>query len=860
MRKRFKDLNFASVFYNGVPHNCEAEIIPLEPGQVMLSRERVPLLFSSLQYLFKTVIMKKLFFVFVFACGITTSWSQFNISGRVTSNTNEPLIGAAIAIKPISTGTVTNKEGSYEITQLKSGEYELFVSFLGHITQTKTIYLTSDLEVDFVLKPNSIMTGEVIVSSIKAGNKTPVAKTNISKEELKLLNAADDIPVLLSLTPSVVSTTESGIGVGYSSMRIRGTDPTRINVTINGIPLNDPESQGVFWVNMPDFSSSVEEVQIQRGVGTSTNGAAAFGATINFNTASYHAQPFAEITSTAGSFNTYKNSVNVSTGLLNDKFSLDIRYSDMQTDGYVDHAFSDHKSLYVSGTMLLKNSFLKANVIHGDQRTGISWWGIDQAALKTNRTFNPAGQYTDEFGNAQYYKDQTDNYIQTHYQLFYSNYLNNNWTLNTALHYTKGKGYYEQYKEDEPLSNYGWPVYEVNTGIAIDTTDIIRQRWLDNDFYGFTSSINYEKANSTLNIGGGWNKYEGDHFGEVIWARYAWLSEKDYRYYDNVGEKTDYNLYVKINHQLNPQLNIFGDIQYRGIDYTIKGIDDDLAVLNQHHTFNFFNPKAGIFYSLSKQQHIYASYAIANREPARADFKNANGDPESTPQPERLNDLEIGYNYKSKSFVAHFNFYHMSYKDQLIPTGELSNVGYSIMTNVEKSYRTGVEVQLGTNILPWLNWNGNATFSRNIIKDFVETYDVDYNPTNNNNVKIKHGDNKIAYSPSIVANSVLSISPLKNNNIKLIAKHVGEQYFDNTQSNLRKLAAYTVYNAIITQEFNPLWIKKIELQLSVNNILNLKYSSNAYGGNWYENGVENSWAMYYPQAGTHAFLRARFIF
>ena len=799
--------------------------------------------------------MKKLVLFFAFVFLTTYCWAQYTVSGKVTNANSQPLVGATVAFVGSHSGVITDQDGNYQIKFSQDGQKELVANYLGYEPVSKKISLTSDIEVNFVLSLKSFMKGEVIVSSIKAGDKTPVAKTNLSKEDLKSLNAADDIPLLLSMTPSVVSSTESGIGVGYSSMRIRGTDATRINVTVNGIPLNDSESQGVYWVNMPDFSSSVEEVQVQRGVGTSTNGAAAFGATINFNTASYHAEPFAEITSTVGSFNTYKNSINASTGLLNDKFSFDVRYSDMQTDGYVDYAFSDHKSLYLSGTMHLNNSFLKANIIHGDQTTGISWWGVDPETMKTDRTYNPAGQYTDEFGNPRYYKDQTDNYIQTHYQLFYSHNLSSNLLLNTALHYTQGEGYYEQYKEDEDLADYLPLPNDINI-----TSDLIRQKWLKNDFYGFTSSLNYEYEDLSLTIGGGWNKYDGDHFGEVIWAQHITFTENTFRWYDNNGKKTDYNFYAKVNYQLTDKLNVFGDVQYRCIDYKIKGTDDDFPMLDQHHTYDFFNPKAGIFYTLNKQSQLYASYAIANREPARADFKNAQGDESSTPKSERLNDLEIGYNYRSEKLAANINFYYMDYKDQLIPTGEKSSVGYSIMTNVENSYRAGMEVELGAKILPMLRWDGNATFSKNIIKDFVETYDPDWDPTTDNDVHIEHGDNQIAYSPNIVANSTFTFSPLKKTSIRFITKYVGEQYFDNTESDDRKLDAYTVFNGMITQEFNPSWMKKIELQLTVNNLFDTEYVSNAYGGNWYENGTEYSWAMYYPQAGRHAFLRARFIF
>ncbi|SMO80945.1 iron complex outermembrane recepter protein [Saccharicrinis carchari] len=810
--------------------------------------------------------MKKLFLsILVCIASLQLAWAQYSVSGKVTDTQNNPLIGAAVLLNSQGMGTVTDVNGNFIINNLKADNYELHVSYLGYKQKKRQLVVERDVKLQIVLIEKSVLTGEVVVTSIKAGNKTPVAKTNVSREELKALNAADDIPLLLSMTPSVVSSTESGIGVGNSSFRIRGTDATRINITVNGIPLNDSESQGVYWVNMPDFSSSVGEVQVQRGVGTSTNGGAAFGASINFNTTGYHAEPFTEISSTAGSFNTFKNSINASTGLLMDKYSFDVRYSDLQSDGYVDYAFSDHQSLYMSATMHLENSFIKANIIHGDQRTGISWWGIDKDMLKTDRTYNPAGQYTDEYGNERYYEDQTDNYIQTHYQLFYSQNIGSKWLANTALHYTDGEGFYEQYKEDEEFEAYGWQPEIRQSGDTITSSDMIRQKWLASDFYGFTASLNYHDENLQMNFGGGWNKHDGDHYGKVIWARYGGTSEKEDEWYRNKGVKRDYNVYAKVNYQISPKLNVFGDLQYRGIEYTMSGLDDDLtdrnlARLDQHHQYDFFNPKAGVFYSLNRNHQMYASYAVANREAARADFKEARGDAKATPQPERLNDVEVGYHYKSAKLAANINFYYMFYKDQLIPTGEKSSVGYTIMTNVEDSYRTGVELNLGVQILPRLRWDGNATFSKNIVKDFVHTFDPDGNHETNNNVLTYYGDTQIAYSPGVIANSTFNFDALSNTNIKLITKHVGEQYYDNTETASRKLSDYTVFNAIATQAFYPGWMKKVELQLSVNNLFNTQYVSNAYGGSYAYNGEEIFWAAYFPQAGTHAFLRVRLLF
>ncbi|MBR8537355.1 TonB-dependent receptor [Carboxylicivirga sediminis] len=791
-----------------------------------------------------------------------SAFAQTTINGKVTDESGEALVGVNVIIKNSFNGTITNADGEYRISS-KESTPTLEFSYVGYKTQTIEANGTT---VDAKLKTVAVLTDEVIVSAIKADSKSPIAYTNITKAELLQRPAADDIPYMLSLTPSAVATSETGISVGYTALRIRGTDPTRVNVTINGVPLNDSESQGVFWVNMPDFTSSVDEVQIQRGVGTSTNGAAAFGASINFQTTSINDQASARIENTAGSFNTFVNSVNASTGLLNDKFAFDVRYSKLQSDGYIDYAFSDHQSLYVSGSMLTGNGLLKLNLIHGDQQTGISWWGVPQELLfkpewagddwKPNRTYNPAGEYTDEYGNTQYYEGQTDNYKQTHYQLFYSHAVNKRFNLNGAVHYTRGDGYYEQYKEDEAYADYGWTPVVIG-GETIDETDLIRQKWLKNDFYGFTASANYSGDNYSTSFGGGWNRYEGDHFGEVIWARYAGKTEKGDRWYDNYGEKTDYNAFAKVNYQPLNGLNTFIDLQLRQINYLMNGIDDDLAPLVQSHNFNFFNPKVGLSYDINKQQQAYFSVGVSNREPTRSNFKDAKGDASSYPKAERLIDFETGYNYRSSNLSASINFFYMLYDDQLVPTGEKNNVGADIMTNVKDSYRTGVELVWGAKITKGLSWDANLSLSANKIKNFVEyssLSDADWNTIGQKVTEL--GTTDIAYSPNVISSSILSYAFNSNIKASLISKYVGEQFFDNTSSEDRKLDAYFINNLKVDINLFPQFAKRIGLQLMVNNLFDVEYENNAYGGNYYQrdaNGVdtEYTWAYYYPQAGRH---------
>nr|WP_321450602.1 TonB-dependent receptor [uncultured Carboxylicivirga sp.] len=806
--------------------------------------------------------MKNLFLVLTAILLSASAYAQNQINGTVSDESGNVLPGANVTIINNSgeSGMVTDANGKFSFDIGKQSRVVLNVSFVGYKYYSQTVTVEGKTTFNVLLQQGNIVTDEVIVSAIKAGDKTPIAYTNMTKADIEKRSTAEDIPYMLSLTPSAVSTSETGTGIGYTALRIRGTDPTRINVTVNGVPLNDSESQGVYWVNMPDFASSVDEVQVQRGVGTSTNGAAAFGATINFQTTSINSDPYSTIESTAGSFNTFINSINAGTGLLDDKYSFDVRYSKLNSDGYIDYAFSDHQSLFVSGSMLTNNGLLKMNIIHGEQHTGISWWGVPQEMLDENRTYNPAGQYTDEFGNSRYYKDQTDNYKQTHYQLFYSHAVNQKLNLNGALHYTQGEGYFEQYKEDESFGDYNWTPIAIGDE-TISSTDLIRQKWMKNDFYGFTASANYNTDDVDLSFGGGWNRYDGDHFGEVIWARYAGTSEKGDQWYFNNGTKTDYNVYAKLNWHPGTKLNTFVDLQMRHIDYDLTGNDDDLSDMLQSHQYSFFNPKAGVFYDIDQKQQGYFSVGISNREPTRTNFKDANGDPDATPKAEQLIDFEAGYHYKSSGFSASVNFFYMLYNDQLVPTGQKSSVGYDVMTNVKDSYRRGVEIAFGAKLLKGLTWDGNFSLSSNKIKNFVQTFEVvdeNWNPVDEKTFEL--GTTDIAYSPDMIGSSILSYAPVKSVKLSLISKYVGEQYFDNTSSDERKLDSYFVNNLRVDYSLFPSFAKEINLQLLVNNLFNLEYENNAYGGLSYVrdaqgNDSPSGWAYYYPQAGTNFMVK-----
>ena len=777
------------------------------------------------------------------------------LKGKVTDAEGKGLAGTTVTIKNTILGTQTDSDGNYIIPGIKSGEFTVVFTFIGYEPVSREVNIDGTVTIDVTLAAKPFVTEEVMISAIRAGRYSPIAHSSVNSEMLKKQNTGYDMPYLLSLTPSFVETSEAGNGVGYTGMRIRGTDGNRINVTLDGIPLNDAESQQVFWVDLPDIASSVDNIQIQRGAGTSSNGSGAFGATISLETANPGNEPYAEISSSAGSFNTFKNSVAAGTGLLGEKFALQMRLSDIRSDGYIKRTGSAHRSAFINGLFRMKKSILKVNAILGDEYTGIGWWGVPKDSLATDRRYNPAGEYTDESGIKRYYENESDNYRQDHYHFIYTGQLGDNFILSSAYHYTRGKGYYEEFREDQSYADYG--LEPVATGDSLITsTDMIRQKWMSNHFYGSVYTLKYQKNRVEAVAGLGINHYRGDHFGKVIWMRNSGSAEKDYQWYFNDSKKQEVNLYGKVNYSLTDNTNIFGDIQYRWISYTLSGIDDDLKDIAQKHRFGFFNPKAGLYHSISPGQDAYLSFSVANREPTRSDFKEASGDPDATPKPETLYDSELGYKLRKDRITISANLYGMIYRDQLVPTGELSDVGYPIMTNVDRSYRIGIELSAGARLTDHIDWTGNMTLSRNKIPDYVEYY-TDYNTSdwsysyNSKNL----GTVDIAYSPTKIFTSEFTFNLFKGLDINLVSKYVGQQYFDNTMNPERMIDPYFVNNVRI--DFSPeiRHTDKVEIQLLVNNILNEKYENNAYGGNWYEDGVEKSWSYYFPQAGTNFMTR-----
>jgi iron complex outermembrane receptor protein len=797
--------------------------------------------------------MKKFFLSCLFSTIYLLVYSQLTITGKVTDGFGLPLIGANVYIEQTYQGAVTDLNGEYFISNLKKGTYYLKVSYIGYDPGSQIIVLESDMRVDFSLTKANILADEVIVTSTRAREKSPVTYTNVTNDEIRERNLGQDIPYILGMTPSMVTSSDAGAGIGYTNFRIRGTDLNRINITVNGIPLNDAESHGVWWVDLPDFASSVDNVQIQRGVGTSVNGAAGFGATMNFQTFALKNRPYAELNSALGSYNTFKNNISVGSGLLGGKFTFDLRLSDIRSNGYIDRASSNLQSYHFQGAWYTKKSILKVNLFSGKEKTYQAWYGVPSGLLETNRTFNPAGMIIKASGDTSYYDNETDNYKQDHYQLLFSYEFYDNLLINTAMHYTYGRGYYEEYRQDQDLSDYN--INNVIYGIdTIFSSDLIRQKWLDNDFYGIIWSLNYREGRINAFLGGGVNRYDGRHFGKVIWMRNAGTSEINHEWYRGTGLKTDAHVYAKLNLQVTRKLGIYGDMQYRYIHYLIKGIDDDRRSIDQEHEYNFLNPKFGIHYEFNNNQSIFFSFAMANREPNRDNFVDA--DPANPlPEHETLMDYEIGYKLGLNKISFESNLYFMDYANQLVLTGEINDVGAPIMTNIRDSYRAGIEMIAGIKLFNSIQWDLNLTLSRNKIlgfTEFVDNWDYWSDPVNEPYQVITDlGETNLAFSPSVIAGSVISYEIINNLKASFHSKYVAKQYIDNTSSEERVLDRYFVNDASIHYSFKTKLVDEIVVNVMVNNLFNTDYETNAWIYRYYTGGDEYFMDGYFPQAGIH---------
>ena len=788
---------------------------------------------------------------------------QYTITGRVVDEDKQPLQGANLIIRELNRGTVTSGSGQFSLDQIPEGSYSVRVTFVGYETVNRDLAVTSDTDLgEIVMRLSALAVEEVIVTATRAGEKSPVAFTNMEKEEIRSRNFGQDVPYLLAMTPSLVTSSDAGHGIGYTSMRIRGTDANRINVTINSIPLNDAESHQVYWVDLPDLATSVDNIQIQRGVGTSTNGAPAFGASVNLMTRTVVKDPYATYEGTFGSFKTFRNAISAGTGLIRDHFAVDLRLSQLHSDGYIDRSWTDLQSYYASAGYYGEKTMVKFITFSGKEELYQAWEGVPSYLLETRRTYNGLGEYTDSSGAVVYYDNQIDHYRQDHYQLHLSREFSSRIYASAALHYTKGAGYYEQYKEDESLSDYRLEDV-IQGGDTISESDLIRRKWLDNDFYGFVGSVQYQDNRLGAILGGGWNQYDGDHFGTVIWARHPGLSEIRHRWYENTGRKNDWNIYLKATYQAWDQLSFFGDLQLRGIYYEIDGIDDDLREITQKHNFLFFNPKAGMKFQLSGNQRAYLIVARASREPNRDNFVDA--DPAGpVPVSETLMDYEAGYSYHGEEASVGANLYFMDYTDQLVLTGEINDVGAAVMTNIKDSYRAGIELTGSVRIASWLSWHAHATFSSNKIRDYVgyvDNWDYWDDPESEPyQVAEELGTTDLSFSPGIIAGSQIDAEPLKHLHLNFSSRYVGRQYIDNTSSEERSLDPYFINDLRISYSFFPQLMKEISLNLQAMNLFNAEYETNAWIYRYYYNGEHSVSDGYFPQAGLHFMAGIRMSF
>lgn len=791
--------------------------------------------------------------------------AQFTISGSVSEKTtHNSLAGASISLKEAGKNTNSSAGGKYQLKNIKAGKYTLTVSFIGYETHQKTIEISGDQQIDFSLVSSAYLADEVIVMATRATEKSGTTYKNLSKSEITANNFGQDLPFIINNTPGVVVTSDAGGGVGYTGIRIRGSDATRVNVTVNGIPLNDSESQGVFWVNMPDFASSVESIQIQRGVGTSTNGAGAFGGSLNVQTSAPGLEPYAEINNTYGSFNTLKNTVKIGTGLIDDKFSFDGRLSRIQSDGFVDRGASLLKSYFLSGAYHGKTDLLRINVFSGSEKTYQSWNGVPESRLRgdvqgmndyiirnglnetdaANLLNSDSRKY-----NSFLYKDQNDNYWQDHYQVLYAKQFNDKFSFNGALHYTYGRGYYEEFKPGQAFSDYGLANPVIN-GAPVTTTDLIRRRWLNNNFYGTTYSFNYKaQSNLTFTLGGAYNQYRGKHFGQVTWSQVSSTLNNSDHYYDGDGNKNDFNVYAKATYSPVEKLSLFADLQYRRFTYAITGQDDNRKPVDIHDNRNFFNPKIGATYFVDPKSNIYASFSVANKEGNRDDYINAIAG--ALPVPERLYNVEAGYRIKGTDYSAGINVYGMFYKDQLVITGQITDVGGNIRQNVPDSYRAGVEFDGSYTLSRHFLINANAALSRNKIKTFIEHLPNSDTKTDD---LITYQNTNISFSPDAVLFGELVYKPFTSFAIALQSKYVSKQYMDNTQNENRKLNGYWVNNLRLGYDFSFKGVKNMNIGLLANNILNKKYESNGYTYGYTSGGNRTTENFYFPQAGTNFLL------
>jgi len=787
--------------------------------------------------------------------------AQINLYGTVRDASGKGLPAVQITFKDYQYQTFTDLSGGFVLKNLRIPEenWTLIFNLNGYNEQIYTASKTDvnkSIEVTMFSKTRNLE--EISVNALRQN----ATKSSSTISSFKKKNFGQDIPFLLEENPSVVTTSDAGAGVGYTGIRVRGVDASRINVTINGIPVNDPESHDVYWVNMPDLASSVENLQLQRGVGSSTNGAGAFGASVNIKTNNISNEPFAEVDNSFGSFRTMKNTIKAGTGLLNNKFSMEMRLSRIKSNGYLDRASSDLSSYYLAGAYVGERTVIKAIAFSGKEITYQAWYGTPESRI--NGDINAMNAYADRnyldsadranllnsgrTYNFYTYENEVDNYQQDNYQLHLNHRFKGGWYLNVAGHYTYGRGFYEQYRKGDELSNYGLS----NVILGQDTvtsTDLIRRRWLDNHFVGAVYSINGQLNNlkTYLVFGGATNTYLGAHFGEIVWARFASSSEIRDRYYDNNAQKTETSHYLKTSTSLTQNLTLGFDMQYRYVHYQFLGIDvvnGNLVDLQQVVPFHFFNPKMSVNYTLDRKQQVFANIARSNREPIRRDFREST--PENRPKHESLTDIELGYQYRAKNSSFTLNGYFMDYNNQLILTGQINDVGGYTRTNVKDSYRAGIELIGSARLRSFISVQGALTLSANKIASFTEFID-DYD--NGGQAQILHERTDLAFSPNLLGNAGFKLMPIENFTIQWMTKYVGRQFLDNTSAKSRSLNPFTFTNIMLNYQLTTNWSKQVLLGVQLNNIFNAMYENNGYTFSYIYGGETITENFYYPQAG-----------
>ena len=785
--------------------------------------------------------------------------AQITLSGKVIDqSTGESLPGATLSFSTadFTSAIIADKDGSYNLDHIKAGVYTVHVSYVGYAAIDKTINAKNTTVLNFRLNKSIFVADEVTVSATRASKNAATTFTNLSKKDLDKNNFGQDLPYLLNQTPSAVITSDGGTGIGYTGIRIRGSDGTRTNVTLNGIPLNDAEDQGAYFVDLPDLVSSVDNIQIQRGVGTSTNGAGAFGASINMQSTTRRDSAYAQLENSLGSFSTLKNTISVGTGLVDGKFTFDGRLSRIQSDGYIDRAASHLKSYFLSGAYYGKNTLIRANVFSGYEQTYQAWDGVPEDILNAgNRTYNELGLEAD---GKTFYPNQTDNYTQNYAQLLVDQKITSDLSFSGALFYTKGFGYYEEYKKDEALADYGI----TPTNPAVTNSPLVRDLWLNTDFYGATYALNYKPQQAVnITLGGAYNEYLGAHYGNVEWVEQGASVPPNYEYYRDNAKKTDFNIFGKIDYNVN-NFTFFADMQYRHLGYSFLGLDQSLNDTQQKISLDFFNPKLGVTYQINEASNVYLSASEANHEPNRSDFVNST--PSTRPSSENLKDLELGYRLHNSFFTGGINGFYMLYKNQLVLTGALNYVGEAIRVNVPDSYRAGIEFDGKFKITNELSWAATAALSRNKIKNFTASY---YNYDNNQTVSGTLSNTDIAYSPSFVGSSELGWSPVKGGEIAVISKYVGMQYLDNTSNtnpagfpaadaahSNRTIDSYFINNLRLRYNFKTKAVKNVGVSFLVYNIFSTKYVTNGATYPDIESGTVVNYNYYFPQAPRNYFL------